>query len=242
MKTLLLLLTFSLNSYAYKLSNNDDSFKKFEHQNQGCPINSDCSIKNGILLQSWEKMLSMADSKSTGRMIRKFKKKHGIPLEFLTTIESKEAIDPILYKSRCSQHNPKNPNNRILKGTKFLKSAASNEHIVFDKIILHDEGKQIEYKVPYQDTPIMIKDNKLIITKDYDDDFYQLAIGSDDSLEVVDINIKTLKRAMNRRIKEVKCPSKINVDKKYNQSSYCQKIWDLNTKKLKTIQLNWSCP
>jgi hypothetical protein len=242
MKFLSLLFLLPNISLAYEFQDKENLFKKFEHKNYGCPINSDCSKENGELIQAWEKMLSMADSKSVGRMIRKFKKIHGIPLEFLTNIESKKTIDPILYKSRCAQHNPKNPNNKIFKGTKFLTKTKKSELMIFDKVLLYSKDKAVEFSIPYQDIPIMIKDNKLIITKDYDDDFYQLAVSSNGDLEVLDFKIKTLKRAMNKRIKEVKCPSKMTVDKRYHQNTYCQKIWDADTKSLKTIQLSWSCP
>jgi hypothetical protein len=213
-----------------------------KHENPGCPLNSECSKESGKLISTWEKLLKSTNEKNQYKKISTFHKEHGLPIEFLTTQKSKIALDPVLWDSRCRLHNPKNPNNNILKGVKFLKNSPKSEHVIFTPITLYSGTEKVLYEVPYQDQPILIKNNKIIVLKDYDDYYYQLAIGPNGKFEVANLPHTLISKALSQKIKETKCPEEMKFNDNYFKKTYCQKILDLDTNSLKTIQYAWSCP
>lgn len=243
LSTLITLL--SLNFYAY--SQVDDvpkakSFRDIEHQTPGCPINSICNKESGKLVKSFEDILKIKNSSSRYKKLKEFSKKSGLPIQVLTNKEHGEINNVILWNSRCKQHNPKNPNNTIYQGHYFTKSIPKKSELTFDKIHLFLKDKLITYKVAYKDKPLFIKGDRLFILKDYDDHLYQLSIGANGDFKVENLNSNLYAKAQSRKIKEVPCPeNKQDIPDLYAES-YCQKIWDIDTNTLKTIQVFWSCP
>lgn len=220
-----------------------ETFKDIEHKNKGCPINSDCSLNNGKLFREWTSIFIHESSQKRMDLLKQFEKKNGLPFEFLTTKEVKEKYDPILFNSRCKQHNPKNPHNNIYQATMFFKKLPlDNKLLAFDKIILFEKDKKITYQVSYQDRPHFIKDDRLFFLKDVDDYFYQISMGKDGDYKLEDMNISVFTRADGKKIKEVPCPENKEDNNDRYTSTYCQQIWDMDTNEMKTIQVFWSCP
>lgn len=242
MKKLIYLLTILS---APVLANEGVSLGQFDslmHENKGCPINSDCSKASGEKLQLWEKAIKNINSKNKVKKLEAFRKEHGLPIHFLTNKKAKEALDPVLWNSRCRFHNPKNPSNNILKGLKFFKSMPSSELTVLTPVRLYDGSKKIDYLIPYGDQVFFIKNKQLVILKDYDDFYFQIAISPDKTYNVVNHPSGLINMALDRRVVQFKCPEEMEIDSTYFAKVYCQKILDLDTNDLKIIQYPWTCP
>jgi hypothetical protein len=213
-----------------------------EHQNKGCPINSHCSKNSGLKRMKWETLIEKITPKNHVERLNKFLKSDGLPIQFLAKTKEKFTFDPILWNSRCDFHNPKNPNNDVLRGESFLKSLSSPNEKIFTPVQVYNGTEKTTYHLPYQDQLILIKNNKLLILKEYDDFYYQISIGPDGSIEVVNHPMTLIKMALTRKVSEFKCPTVMNYDKRYFSKAYCQKVLDLDTNDLKIVQFAWSCP
>lgn len=238
--TLSFLSIFSLNSYAAEPL----QFDELVHENKGCPINSSCSKASGQKRLDFENLIKNLNEKKenhTAELI-KFHKEHGLPIQFLTTQKAKIALDPIIWSSRCDFHNPRNPNQDVLKAEKFFKKLPTAEQVVLTPIVVYNGSKKTTYHIPYGDQVSFIKNDKLVLLKDYDDFYYQIAVGVDGEFEVVDHSLTLTNMALDKKIPDIKCPEEMTIDKKYFSRSYCNKTLDLDSNDLKIVQYAWSCP
>lgn len=246
MKTLSALLVISFYYLGYS---NDavtkqtfESFDVLLHENKGCPINSYCSKSSGKKLKTWEDLIENITEKNKISKLKSYQKKHGFPLQFLTTEKAKEKLDPIMWKSRCDLHNPRNPNSRISRALSFFKKIPNSELTKFVPVRVYDGGSKVDYKMPYQDQVNFLKDGKIVLLKEYDDFFYQIAIDPKGEITVVNHSYQLINLAMDKKVAETKCPAPLKIDETFFAKSYCQKILDLDTNDLKIIQYAWSCP
>lgn len=218
------------------------SFDTLMHENEGCPINSFCSKDSGKTLKSWEDHISKISEKNKVKKLNQFKKKSGLPIIFLTNEKAKTAIDPIMWKSRCEIHNPRNPSSKKSKALKFFKNLPKSDLVVLTPVRVYDGLNITDYKIPYQDQVNFLKNGKIILLKDYDDFYYQIAVDAKGGVEVVNHSHKLLNLALDKKVTETKCPDSMTIDKSYFAKSYCQKVLDLDTNDLKIIQYGWTCP
>ena len=107
---------------------------------------------------------------------------------------------------------------------------------------IYDGNNKVDFKIAYQDQVSLIKNGKLVVLKDYDDFYYQLAYDSSGDFEVINLPLNLLKMAMDKKIPDIKCPEEMKVDKKFFKKAFCQKILDLDTNDLKLVQYAWTCP
>jgi len=241
MKLLMLVLLFAHFAYASDDKTIIHKLDIIEHEFRGCPINSICSKKMGEKLLDWEKVLKKTTIDNRLKVLKSYNSKHGIPLQFLAKKEVMEDIDPVMYSSNCKLHNPRNPNNNIYRSTQFFNELPSSKDIVFNKVILYDENEKIEYKLPYHDQVILIKDNKLVSIKDYDDYYFQYSIDPKGKVDLVNFPYSIIEKANHKNIRDAKCPEKMDFNDSYFEKTFCQKIYDIDSNKLKMIQMTWSC-
>ncbi|MFT6630184.1 MAG: hypothetical protein ACJAS4_000118 [Bacteriovoracaceae bacterium] len=240
---LILILIFSIQSLlAADVADPSTGLGSIGHEIPGCPINSSCSVNSGKAIVNWEKFLKTINEKNKVKKLKTYLKKHGLPLDFLTKKETKISLDPIMWNSRCEIHNPKNRHQNIFKGRKFLKTISKSEHMIFTPITVYNGKTELKYLIPYQDQPVLIKNGKIVTIKDYDDFYYQLAISNEGEISIENIPPSTIRFAHDKKLTEFKCPTEMLIDNTYFKKSYCQKIYDLDKKKLVTIQYGWSCP
>ncbi len=218
------------------------AFDQMQHENKGCPINSDCSENMGQKILKWEKLLKKVTAKNKIQQLQKQLSKKGIPLEFLTTKKAKIALDPVMWNSRCSLHNPKNPNNNIFKAMQFFKNIPSTEHVIMTPVTLYDGLTELKYTIPYQDQILMIKNKKMILIRDYDDFYYYIGVDLKGNISIEDPAQAVINMALDKKITETKCPKKMQFDSTYFTKTYCQKIYNADSKSLDLIQYAWSCP
>jgi hypothetical protein len=89
---------------------------------------------------------------------------------------------------------------------------------------------------------MFIKGKKIHIFKDYDDYFYELSVSLNGNWKVESTQAQITSKAMDLRERRVKCPKNIEPTEGRYLDSYCQRIWDFDSKSTKTIQLFWTCP
>ena len=219
----------------------DPKVQEFEHENPGCPINSECSEEMGKLLNKWLVTLK-GPQKTKVKKLNEFKKKHGSPIQMLGRKDVYENADPVLWNSRCKIHNPKNPNNTVFRGFVFLKDKIELENAMFTSVFLYDGTERTEYKIPYGDTVALVQNDELIILKDFDDHFYKIAVKPDGTYRFVDLPHQTTRNALAKKIKDYACPKEQSADKVYFEKYYCQRVLDLDSNRLRTIQTSWACP
>lgn len=219
----------------------DPKVQEFEHENPGCPINSECSEDMGKLLSQWLKALEGAKASKT-KKLNEFRKKYGSPIQMMAQKEIYESADPVMWNSRCKFHNPKNPNNTVYRGFVFLKEKIELENASFTPVYVYEGTEKKKYLIPYGDTVALIQNDELIVLKDYEDHFYKIAIKPDGSYRFIDLPNQTTRNALAKKIKDYKCPEERSADKIYFSKYFCQRVLDLDSNQLKTIQVAWSCP
>ena len=236
-----ILLSFYLSSAMSQLFN--EKLRLLEHENKGCPLNSQCSKENGLKFLEWSKSLKIYDKEQQYRELKKFFKKNGIPVDFLAKESLIEENDIVLLNSKCRHHNPKNSLRKIVKGTYFTKNISfEKDGFNFDTINVFEQKKLTAYPTSYGDLPIFIKDNRLFYLKDYEDFLYQVSIGVKGDIQLENLPGSLYAKAQSKKVKDFKCPENKTEHSSLYTSSYCQKIWDIDSNTLKTIQVFWSCP
>lgn len=219
-----------------------EKIRIYEHENKGCPINSLCSKSNGELMLEWERVLELSNPKAQKKSVSEFIKNNGLPVIFLSKKSLKEKHDVILSASRCRIHNPKNPYNALYKGIIFSKSIPTIDGMLTDEVHVFDDKNVKTYRVAHEAIPLFIKDQKLHFLEDFEDNFYQTSVDSKGNIQLVDLPQRLYGQAQSKKIKEIACPEQKKDKKDFYNSTYCQKIWNIDTNKMQTIQVYWSCP
>lgn len=223
MKTLALLLLFPQILTAQTIRNFEEI--------PGCPINTYCTEEQGLALLEWEKRLAQ---------IEKNKYKNSSQKTFPLLILKTKDKNFVQWKSGCRIHNPKNPNKRIYKTLGLFQKTIDDQG--FDPIKVYHSDKAYTYYVPYQAKPLFIKNEKLVFLQEYNDIFYYIMIGKNGDIKVQNQPLTLIKKAQRLAIENVKCPDKLSIDESKHSQTYCEKILDLDTNKLKLIQYPFSCP
>lgn len=239
------------------------SLEDFEHQFKGCPANSECDQVMGHQLQNWQTMVKRLSSSESTPSVKKameveeFREKAGIPAEFYTTRKSQQGFRPLFFNSPCKDHNPKKEDERILRGTAFIKS------ITKDKAIVWRDQAQIEvpvgdlltpqpvtvftatgadnYFIPIDDQPLFIKDKSLHILKEDEGFFYVLKIDAKGEWKIVDVDMTRLSEWEDKR-EYISCPGeKEKKTPKQFGAVFCKQVWDEDLKKPVVVRMHAGC-
>ena len=222
------------NEHLEKLKRKQDiSFSDLLHENKNCLENSICSKQNGKKLGLWKRL----NQTSSYKKVEKFRKKNGLPIQFLVKSTHAKQLDPILFSSRCKNHNLKNQD-KIYKAIMFLRNNPKNKNIALSSVYNHVTKKS--YEVPYGDQPILLWKNKIYFVKDFEGLFFNMSIDDKGRWRVANIPQDLINKALRERQKST-C-EKVLKSNSYYQGSYCNKIWNADSKSLNTIEQSWSCP
>lgn len=215
------------------------SYMDLAHENPFCPENSYCSKANGKKFEQWQKLTENLPEKNQYKKLEHIRNELGLPIQFLTNEKSKISIDPIIWNSRCEIHNPKDKKETIYKAIQFYRNDPKSEFVNLVPIKIHGE-KELDFRIPYGEQPLFIWKNKLYLTSDYEDIFFSLAIDTNGQWEVVKLPQSLTEKASLTR-EDIKCEKKFKPNQ-YFSSSYCEKIWNEDTKTFSIIEQMWSCP
>jgi hypothetical protein len=219
----------------------DLNYEELAHENVGCPENSECSEKNGVLLSSWKKLLKQefSNSQAKAQALENFRMNQGIPVQFLLEEEKekKSKYDPIIWDSQCRHHNPIEKNYKIVRGIKFFKNNPKDKELKFVTAIVDEKT---EFEIPYGEQGLLVWQNNLIVIQEYDDILYHLAISPTGVWKIINVPLDILQKARMER-EPISCPSK-NESNRFFQGASCSRIWNEDSKKLVTLTQDWACP
>jgi hypothetical protein len=218
----------------------DITYSDLKHENPHCPENSICSVSNGKKIKFWNKKIEGKNIKDTTLRAERLRNEIGLPVLFLTTKTSDKAIDPIIWNSRCRDHNPKDKTQTVFKALKFFRNDPKSEHVNLVTINTKKRKKNISYKIPYEAQPLLIWKKKIFFVHEFDDVLFHMSISSKGIWRAEYIPEKILSKARFER-ENTKCILTQKANKFYS-ASYCTNVWNADTKKLETLEHSWSCP
>lgn len=234
------------------------SYEDFKHHHKGCPESSICSKQMGNKHQKFKKFISRMARKTNRKKVinelNKYLQKNGLPIKLLAKKDVFKEFEPIMWNSACPNHNPTKKKNITIyqtlvyanrTGQDKLKVKVGNKtkklkigpEAMMDKAYLLDNDQQ--YILPHKLRPLYMKDNEMIVLKNFEDFYFGLSISPDGKWKVVD-HLPAIKSFYQNR-QEVKCPKDYAITENYFKGRFCQKVYDLNTKKYKVVSLPWSC-
>lgn len=263
---LVYLLIFGVNLAQGKLQGpvevlpNPQSYEDFEHQNKGCPENSECDEVMGLQLSRWKKLLSeIKKSKDSeekrAETLENFRSKYGIPVEFYTTLKSQQGFRPLYFNSPCSHHNFKDDSKKILKGTAFLKGLSSKSAIIWrDQAqmevpteellraqpvrVYQKEGPE-DYYLPLNDQPLYLTGKYLYVLREDDEVFYTLRISPEGEWRIVPTEFSKLSSREERR-DYAKCPDEKTATDVF-KIDFCKSVYDEKEEKSQIVRMHQGC-
>jgi hypothetical protein len=244
---------------------NPQKVEDFDHQNKGCPENSECDVAMGKMLARWklllDKLTTLKEKEKIPSFIEEFRQKFGLPVEFYTYQNSQLGFKPALFSSPCKEHQAKDPSQRTLKGIAFLKGLEK------DKAIIWREDAQIEvpttqslvvpqpvmilngpnpttFYLPIGDQPLFIKDKSLVVLREDEGIFYGLSVAVNGVWKVIPLDLKNLSTWEDQR-ETVQCPI-LALEKKAPQPKefnieFCKTVWDEDQKKIVIVKMFQGC-
>lgn len=211
------------------------SYADLAHENPGCPENSQCNEEMGLKMQAYNYVFK--NYKNPYPNLNKLKKKYGIPFKFYTQELSDNMIS---YTSKCRHHNPKEgEGDTIYEASMFLKELPQDGSLALVQV----EGLQSKHKfyIPVKDTPIFIRDNKMILMReDSDNQSYYMTLSKNGKFTLGNILQSTIKLAHKYMEPERNCPE--STPNKHYLGHFCRKIYNFDLMKVETIRLDWACP
>lgn len=239
------------------------TLEDFTHIHKGCPENSECDQEMGKLLASWkasaERWESGIPRAQKEKEMQEQLAKSGWPVEFYTKGQAKSGLNPVLYASACSQHNPKDaPLERIWRGLAFVKGTEKGnlvfsrgdtefgikqgELLQFRPVVLHPEGApSVTYLLPLDESPLYLEKGRLRVLVESEGAYAILGIPADGAWDVeappeVDLSPYFEDRS------DVACPkSAVPAAPPWFPRTHCQKILDKDSGKHVLAQFFWSC-
>lgn len=230
--------------------------QQFIHQNPGCLENSECDQVMGHQLARWSKLIGgeTADAKTKRGLLSRHLKEHGIPTEFYSVQKVNRFFKPMLFNSPCRNHNPKE-GEKTLRATAFLKSLTPqkaiiwrdqtqieyqpDEQLVAQPIRVYFDKTPTTFMTGLDDQPLFIKDRKLYILKEYEEEFFLLEVTEDGNWEIIDMDLTKLTFFEDKKI-HMECPKDNKVPKEFNVQ-FCKGIWDETQRKLIPVEMHQGC-
>ncbi|MCM2348449.1 MAG: hypothetical protein NDI69_00420 [Bacteriovoracaceae bacterium] len=253
---------FSQTSPQIQVIPNPKSIDDFDHQFKGCLENSECDQVMGLQLTRWKDLITKVkedniQTSKKAQYIELFRNKYGIPVEFYTTQKSQQGFKPLLFNSHCKNHNPKNPEDKILKGMAFIKGI-SNERVVVwrdqtqievpisdlltpQPVIVYGEKETKSYFLPIDDQPLFIKNNEIYVLKEEDGLFFTLKIAENGDWKIEDLDFTKLSEWEEKR-SEVACPKdSTKLAPKAFGVEFCKTVWNEDLKKTVIVKMHQGC-
>jgi hypothetical protein len=262
----LLLILFSASLSAQpeiKVIGEPKTLEDFEHQNKGCPANSECDTVMGHQIGKWSELTKklQEDEKLTSEKraieLEDYRARSGIPAEFYTYRRSQQGFKPLFFNSPCKEHNSKKDEERVLRGSAFIKSMNKDKAIIWrDQAQMEVPVGQIlipqpvtvfaptgamTYYLPIDEQPLFIKDKALYIVREEEGLFYVLKVDPTGDWKIVDLDLTKLSDWEDKR-EYVTCP--VEKEKKTPKEfgvTFCKSVWDEDAKKTVVVKMHAGC-
>ena len=206
------------------------------HAHKGCPENSSCTKEQGSLYLKFSNSLS-----GSQKNIRDFNRESGFPLRLFTT--QKDSTEEITYDSKCFSH--RSGEKKYYQVIKFILNTkeVNNKGRFFPRVFLSKKNKFI---TSTNASPLYTTNNSLYSFLDFNNKIYTLKSSKSGALEF-DFNNNSPTSP-----KSVKCSKELkDIFSKYMKDypnfqnlfkgSYCQDIFNIETKSYETYITGWDC-
>lgn len=241
------------------------------HQYPGCVENSLCSVDSGRHARRWSQLtLKLLAQKKRDKNfspiadIEKFRKKFGLPLDFISRKVAMKSFSPMLWESSCNSFRARSKRGPLMIGRSFVRSLkkGSGEIIrnhethsvpigeIFQPapILLVEIGKKwpehTQYYGPYNEHPIALMQGNLLYVRDMEGIYYYLSVSPSGLLRV-----KAPLKLEQQTPVAIPCPIKMQqVLQKYPQyQNYfsgisCKQLTDIQSHKSHTMIQFTTCP
>lgn len=214
-----------------------------EHENLGCPSNSKCSKKIGIIRHQ---LLGIAKSgdKDKIKKMRSFISSYGILLPVWGREKAQKNNDLILWDSSCKAHNKEKLESMKLVEvfSKNLNSLDKEKDLFIPRAIMADRKSKRVRSVIRGDAPILIDGDDLIYIQEIEGFYFGLRLDIKGNIRIEDApkvsNYPSEVRCSDEVTKELLSLSPV---KHLYQGAYCKIVWNKKSKKYETLALGWSC-
>lgn len=218
-------------------------FKSYmiDHPFEGCPSGSKCTKDTGIIRKQFAAILK--SKKNKVKLLEDFRKKVGIPLSVWSQPVTTVAKGLSLWNSPCSNHNQ--PEKQILLAEVMasdFRKLKNLKNVIVRKAVVLMNNKLIVYPAIRDESPLYISQEKLVYNLDDEGEYYSIAIGRDEG-----VNVVTPTKIRNYP-ENVACPDlliekfkQIENPPLLYQGLSCKSIWDVEAKIYRTMAQGWSC-
>lgn len=214
-----------------------------EHENLGCPSNSSCSKKIGLIRHQWTGIAKSTTPNKIKRM-RSFTSSYGALLPVWGRESSEKNQDLILWDSSCKGHNKEK-----LESIKFIEVFSKNlnslkkeKDLIIPNVIMTNRKSNRVRSVLRGDAPILIDGNDLIYIKESEGFYYALRLKLNGEISIEEVP------KVESYPSEIGCTEDVTKEllqltsiKHLYQGSYCKIIWNKKAKKYETLAFGWSC-
>lgn len=235
-----------------------------DHQNSGCPENSECDPVMGLQFKRWQNLLrnlqnKEKDAKKQAQFLQGFLDLYGVPAEFYTNLKSAQSFKPTYYNSPCREHNPKDkPQERILRGISFIKKSTPtsvtiwrdqtqlevpvNEQMNLAPLTISGDDGEKTYLAPLDEEPLYLSKDGPVFLREDDGLFYGLQIKTSGEWRIAVLDFTNLSFFESKK-KLVECGQKEKAPKLSGpfETAICKEIWDHSAKKNRLITLRRGC-
>ena len=237
------------------------TMEQFEHENLGCLMNSDCNKEYGEIRTRWNTLIKSNEQNASTAQLEQFRRDFGIPVEFWVLDKKIEGVNVSFFDSHCRNHQNEVGTPAIFIGETFVKQAPdqnlessllktkspikiNQKAIRFDPILVLNNKEILTFWVPKGSSIKEFHDNKLLVLRSENGNYYHLQIDTYGFWKIVDSQSEMRER------KEVPCPTQLTDKFKEITSehtiylnSYCQTYREVKTGESEMIFLiPWSCP
>ena len=250
------------NSPSKEFSAEDFKAHMIDHIHKGCPTNSSCSSKMGKLLNQWKNVLKLSVSKKNGWIgLERFKEKNGLPLEFWSSRVQKGEGEIVQWDSPCKNHNPETKLDKegkalptafdpIMISMAFMKNINKKEKELLSQgsyffrkaFTLNSKNKITAFNIPRNSLPQGIQKGRLLFSQQREGVYFSFTISPNGAIKLRPfLELKNPPQSSD-------CPKELNEEfakqklpKELYLGSYCQKIWNEQSRKYQPIIYGWSC-
>lgn len=226
------------------LSHSFSQENKYDHEFDGCPLNSSCQQELGFKRKNWQKLLEAFKSKKESSEADIFLNQNGIPIKMWALKKGEHSKDLIFWDSPCKSHRIEGeeiyPAEIFSKNLELLKPR--EDIVIPNGFLFTSEGNIISFNLLRDEYPSFIKDQDLYYNLFEEGFYYGLKVSQKGELKMVapEFPLETSQ--------DVACPDsllntfeKTNTIKNLYTSAICRAVWNISKKKFETLILGLSC-
>ncbi len=215
------------------------------HENLGCPENSKCSKKMGLIHQQWVE-IAKSTQKNKLRKLQSFASSFGAPVSIWGLNKAEANSSYIIWDSSCKNHNHEEKP-RITYVDTFAKDFSdllnkTEEVIVPKGLILEGKGRIVSVPLLRSDAPVLLSKDSVFYIQENEGLYYTLEIKRSGKLNIIKTPTPT------KLPGEVTCPKELDeaFAASFNPPNlylghFCKQIWNISTNSYQVMALGWSC-